>query len=115
MLLNDSAQRPQMLYRSIKLLNIAYSIICSFNLVMLLLYHTTVKQELKLAAAYAFFYTILGLFLPALFASVGLTFLNRRKKIVDKALIENHLKFVMMAVVTFVVLNAHHFVLSLLR
>ncbi len=40
---------------------------------------------------------------------------NKRKTRITKPVIDNHLKFVFMALITFVVLNAHNFVLSLLK
>ncbi len=82
---------------------------------MILLYHTSVKQQLKLAATYVFCYTVLWVFIPALLTSTAIGIWLRRKEVHGKPFFENHLKFVFMAVLTFVVLNAHNFILSLLQ
>ncbi len=82
---------------------------------MILLYHLVLPQSLKTTAAYGFVYFISIGFLPALIFSVLLVVAQKQKHMLRKKVVEKHLKFVFMGVVTFVVLNAHHFLLSLLH
>ena len=81
---------------------------------MIVLYHLALPQQFKTEAAYGFVYLISLGFLPALVFSAVAVIAQKQKNLLRKKTVETHLKFVFMGVVTFIVLNAHHFLLSLL-
>ncbi len=115
MLLNRTAYIGALLNRFTQFANFIYACACLGNLLMILLYHLALPQSFKTTVAYVFVYFISAGFLPALVASVLLVVFQKQRHTLQKNVVEKHLKFIFMGVITFVVLNAHHFLLSLLN